>query len=82
MSRFRFVVEEAAQVPVSLLCRTIGVSRGGFHAWRRRPPSQRAVVDAELSERIWLVHADTEGIYGALRIYKELVLEQGLRLAC
>ena len=80
MSRFRFVAEEAAQFPVSLLCRTIGVSRGGFYAWRRRPPSQRAVVDAELCERIRIVHADTEGIYGAPRIYKELVLEQGLRL--
>jgi putative transposase len=80
VSRFRFVAEEAAQFPVSLLCRTIGVSRGGFYAWKRRPPSQRAVVDAELRERIRLVHSDTEGIYGAPRIYKELVLEQGLRL--
>jgi hypothetical protein len=34
VSRFRFVAEEAAQFPISLLCRTVGVSRQGFYAWR------------------------------------------------
>jgi putative transposase len=61
VSRFRFVAEEAAQFPVSLLCRTVGVSRQGFYAWRRRPLSARALVDVELGERIRHVHAETEG---------------------
>ena len=80
MSRFRFVAEEAAQFPVSLLCRTVGVSRQGFYAWRRRPPSERAVVDAELGVRIRQVHEQTEGIYGAPRIHAELQLEHGIRV--
>ena len=29
MKRFRFVAEEAAQFPVSLLCKTVGVTRQG-----------------------------------------------------
>lgn len=78
MSRFRFVAEQAAQFPVSLLCKTISVSRGGFYAWKDRPPSDRARADAELGERIRLVHEDTEGIYGAPRIHKELQLAQGI----
>ena len=49
--RFRFVAEEAAQFPVSLLCKSVGVTRQGYYAWRRRPPSARAVVDAQLGER-------------------------------
>ena len=37
MTRFRFVEAEAAQFPVSLLCRVVGVTRQGYYAWKRRP---------------------------------------------
>ena len=60
------------------MCKTISVSRGGFYAWKDRPPSDRARADAELGERIRRVHEDTEGIYGAPRIHKELQLAQGI----
>jgi hypothetical protein len=32
VTRFRFVEAEAAQFPVSLLCKTVGVTRQGFYA--------------------------------------------------
>jgi putative transposase len=72
VSRFRFIAEEAAQFPVSLLCRVMDVSRGGFYAWQRRPPSGRALADASLSRRIAEIHAETDGIYGAPRVHAEL----------
>jgi putative transposase len=78
--RFRFIAEEAAQFPVSLLCKVMGVSRGGFYAWRRRPPSARARSDAELSERIGQIHDEVLGIYGAPRIHAELRLAYGIRV--
>ena len=80
MSRFRFVAEEAAQFPVSLLCRVVGVTRQGFYAWKRRHPSRRELADRELSKRIREVHGETEGIYGAPRIHAELRLEHGVRV--
>jgi putative transposase len=80
VSRFRFVEEEAAQFPVSLLCRVVGVSRQGFYAWRRREPSRRELADRELGERIRRLHAECEGIYGAPRIHAELRLEHGIRV--
>jgi putative transposase len=70
--KFRFVEAERAQFPVSLLCRTIGVTRGGFYAWTRRPPSARSLADAALGERIATIHTGTSGIYGAPRIHLEL----------
>ena len=48
VTRFRFVEAEAAQFPVSLLCRVVGVTRQGFYAWKRRPPSARELADREL----------------------------------
>ncbi|HZJ29015.1 MAG TPA: IS3 family transposase [Solirubrobacterales bacterium] len=78
--RFRFVAEEAAQFPVSLLCRTLGVTRQGYYAWRRRPPSARAVADQQLSGRIGQIHDEVAGIYGAPRIHAELRLAHGIRV--
>jgi putative transposase len=78
VTRFRFIAEEAAQFPVSLLCRTLGVTRGGYYAWRRRPPSARALADRQLSEQIGRIHDQTLGIYGAPRIHAELRLGHGI----
>jgi putative transposase len=80
VTRFRFVEAEAAQFPVSLLCKTVGVTRQGFYAWKRRPPSARELADRKLAERIREIYADTEAIYGAPRIYSELKLADGIRV--
>lgn len=78
MTRFRFVAQEAAQFSVSLLCRVTGVSRGGFYAWRSRPPSARAIADEALAAQIAQIHDQTLGIYGAPRIHAELRLGHGV----
>ena len=78
MTRFRFVEAEAAQFPVSLLCRVVGVTRQGFHAWKHRPPSARELADRELADRIRQIYVDSEEIYGAPRIYSELKLGDGI----
>jgi putative transposase len=80
VTRFRFIAEEAAQFPVSLLCRALGVTRGGYYAWKKRPESARARADAELAERIAAIHDGVLGIYGAPRIHAELRLGQGVRV--
>ena len=61
VTRFRFVEAEAAQFPVSLLCRVVGVTRQGFYAWKRRPPSARELADRELAERIKQIYTETRG---------------------
>ena len=80
MSRFRFVEAEAAQFPVSLLCRVVGVTRQGFYAWKRRPPSPGELADRELAGRIRRIYRETEEIYGAPRIYSELKLGDGIKV--
>ena len=80
MTRFRFVEAEAAQFPVSLLCRLVGVTGQGYYAWKRRPPSARELADRVLAERIRQIYTETDKIYGAPRIYSELRLGDGIRV--
>jgi putative transposase len=72
MSRFRFVDAEKARFPVSLLCKTVGVSKSGYYAWRDRPPSKRSREDAVLTEKIREVHQRSRETYGYPRVHAEL----------
>jgi putative transposase len=69
---FEFVKAHQAVYPIATMCRVLGVSPAGYHAWRRRPPSARAGADAALLERIRSIHAASHGTYGVPRIHAEL----------
>jgi putative transposase len=73
--------EEATEgVSVSRACELLGVSRSGYHKWATRPPSDRALSDAWLVEKIKEIHQANRGVYGAPRIHAELRLEHGIRV--
>jgi putative transposase len=69
---FRFIEAERAHFPISLSCRMLGVSRSGFHAWRRRGPSRRSLQDAWLLERIRHIHERSRSTYGSPRVHAAL----------
>jgi putative transposase len=75
---YSFIAAEKTSFPVAVLCRVFGVSRTGFYNWERRAPSDRALSDAWLTEKIRKIHAASRGVYGAPRIHAELRLEHGL----
>jgi putative transposase len=62
------------------MCRVFGVSRTGFHNWERRAPSDRALQDAWLTEKIKRIHEISRGVYGSPRIHAELRLEHDIRV--
>jgi putative transposase len=68
----------AEHIPVEVACRVLDVSTSGYYAWRARPPSQRAIRHAWLTELIVKVHHDSRGTYGALRVHAELRLGHGI----
>ena len=80
MSAFRLIAAEKANHPISVLCDVLGVSRSGFHAWERRPPSDRALADAWLLEQIRDIHKANRRVYGSPRIHADLVLDRGVRV--
>jgi putative transposase len=77
---FSFIAAEKGNYPVAVMCRVLKVSRTGFHHWVRRAPSDRALTDAWLTEKIKRVHEGSRGVYGAPRVHAELRLEHGIRV--
>ena len=80
MSVYRFISAEKARTPVSMCCALLGVSRSGYYDWLTRAPSDRALTDAWLLERIRRIHGENRGVYGARRIHAELRLAEGIRV--
>ncbi len=64
MSVFRFIAAKKAEFPVSLLCSTLGVSTAGLYAWWTRPPSQRALDDAQRTAHSARIHDAPSAVTG------------------
>ena len=67
-----------AEFSIAAMCRVLRVSRSGYYAWLKRPPSRWEAADRELLEHIRRIHAESRGIYGAPRIQAAL-RELGIR---
>ena len=69
---FRLIEAEKAEHRVSRLCSVLGVTRAGYYAWRRRPPSSRRRRDLELKPLLQAAFSDSLETYGAPRLHAEL----------
>ena len=58
------------------MCAVLGVSRSGYLAWEKRPPSARAQQQEERRVRIAAIHAASRRNYGSPQVHREL-REQG-----
>jgi putative transposase len=80
VSVYRFIAARKTEHSVKTMCRVLGVSRSGYHAWACRSPSSRSRQDAALSERIAQIHQQSLKTYGSPRVHAELRLEHGVRV--
>ena len=60
------------QVSVSGIPKKLDVSRSGYHAWKKRVPSDTSVRRAVLKEKIQKIYEDSHQNYGAPKITAEL----------
>ena len=70
--RFAFIRRHVQEFTVLVMCRVLGVSRSGYYAWRKRPPSERERADHELAQLIRATHERSRGTYGSPRMHAEL----------
>lgn len=73
--RYRFIDEHRDRFRVRLMCRVLGVSRGGFYDWCQRPESARSAANRRLLERIRAVHEASRENAGAVNAWRRLVAQ-------
>jgi transposase InsO family protein len=62
----------ASRYPVQKVCKALGVSRSGYYASKKRPPSKRSRRDAELRPKVRKAFERNKARYGSPRIMREL----------
>uniref|UniRef100_UPI001D006A63 IS3 family transposase n=1 Tax=Nonomuraea phyllanthi TaxID=2219224 RepID=UPI001D006A63 len=75
-----FIDQHADVFGVEPICRVLTehgcpISTSTYYAAKRRPPSARAVRDAELDAHIQRIHAANYGVYGARKVWRQLLRE-------
>lgn len=58
---------------IATMARVLGVSPGGYYAWRSRPASRHATRDLELTETIRAIPTRSRATYGRPRVQVDLV---------
>ncbi len=66
--KFEYIQTHQHQFPLEKMCLTLQVSRAGYYAWTKRPPSQREKENMKLLKRIKEIHTETDKTYGSPRI--------------
>ncbi len=70
--KYRLIASQAGMTPVKLMCRAAGVSRSGYYASKRRPPSRRSVQNHNLEQEIRTIFRESRQTYGSPRVWSEL----------
>ena len=73
--KFSFIAKHRGIWPTNWICGALGVSRGGFYAWLKRPPSEHSRTDEVLSTKIRSSFIGSDRTYGARRVWHDLLAE-------
>ena len=69
-----FTEAEQARVPISPMCRVLGVGKSGFFAWPKRPACRRQQRDVGCLSHIRTAFALPDRTHGSLRIIVTLAM--------
>jgi putative transposase len=70
--KFAFIKEHLVAFPIDASCDALEVSRSGYYASLKRPPSARTRRREDLAVKIEHVHEENRGVYGSPRVCQAL----------
>jgi transposase InsO family protein len=76
--KYQLITAHQQEFKIGVMGRVLGVSRSGYYAWRKRPPSPRKMADQSLTEQIEVIHQHSRRTYGPVWVQIELA-DQGIR---
>jgi putative transposase len=77
--KYAWIEDQRDQYSVSRMCRVLQVSRTGYLQWRVRAPSARQRSNDKLGAQLRVIHAESDRVYGRIRLWKALA-QQGRRV--
>ena len=63
---------------ITTMCRVLSVTPQGYYAWKKRPPSTRAVANEALLVEIRASHLRSKRSYGSPRVWRDPGLDPGV----
>lgn len=73
--RYRMIERCRGAYPIRMMCRCLRVSPSGFYGWHERPLSPLAQANVALTDRIRILHEESDGVMGSPRMHDELRFE-------
>ena len=70
--RFEFIARHRGIWQTRQMCQSLGVSRGGFYEWLRRPESCRSRENRQLLVQIRASFEQSDRTYGSPRVWRDL----------
>ena len=70
--KYRFIIENRKEFRIGKMCKTLNVSRSGYHNYIKRRFRFRETDETIILEKIKEIHRKSRRLYGSPRIYKEL----------
>jgi putative transposase len=64
------------------MCEVLKVSRSSYYSSVDRPASPRAVRQAKIHQTVAQLHDDSHGIYGSVKIARQMQQDDQLEAAC
>ena len=79
--RYQFIQANERLFPLKALCRVMKVSTSGYHDFKKRKPSKRALERETLLASIQKYFERSDSTYGSLRIWRDVLTCKDLRNA-
>jgi len=79
--KFAFIAAKMTEFPITVLCRSLKVSRAGFYASVGRPPSPHALEDEKVAVLVREAHERSRRTYGSPRVQAELAEVHGVHVS-
>jgi putative transposase len=80
--KYAWITQHGDSFPIAMMCEVLEVSTSGYHASVDRAPSPRAQRRARIDAAVRQVHAASHGVYGSVKIARNLAQQDKLETAC
>lgn len=80
--KYAWIQTHRDRFSIAAMCRVLQVSTSGYYTWRERRPSPRAERTQRIQAAVRAVHAESHGIYGSVKIARELQARDDVEHAC